>query len=993
MFLAVSQDEEGEMQEILIPEYVDIGDEFDINDYYAIGDAVSALVLDGGLEEGRVALTHFTDADIQTDAIQMDIEGEEYGEEEVDPLAEDIEAMMLSAEEVAAIEAANESGEEVTLGAVVGDGEDMVQEFRSLQYNVVARAAGGLFRSAVNRNTVADFSPLAFPSRPLVSVRVNGREGSERSGDGWCEPAPVRLAPEAAKPLSQERATAGHHRQGLVRDRPHDDPLLCRDAPAQQLLCCAVQSAAAGLIVRPCHTRLWFHRTLRNLRTKADTAAAAPGRLSAMDVNTMAPFSLEEVDFDGDEMELNDYWAETVSMPKGALKKLGYKLVVSENGGVDVVEMDKPAVSRRRDSGWIARARLSVSPPGWGSSAALPSPFLTVLVRCMPVTAPALHSTSQQNRNRGGAASVANPHAQPAATMSAATRPTVHHMITGSQHGRVRCVLGHPALDPPFTLTPLPRSPIASSPTSGQAVASLADAARAVQVAEGEPAFEFENALDIYTKGDLDARVASWVADLTEPDEEEAELACRAMRRPLSSRYFAASVGPVISATMVKALRNKTGAGMMDCKKALVETEGDIEKSIEWLRKKGLSGADKKASRIATEGLVSTYIHPGSRIGVLVEVNCETDFVAASEQFQSLVSEIGMIIAASPEVTVVSPDEVSAEDLAKEREVQMGMEDLKARPEHLRWVNNLALLNQPSLRDNAKTVTEIVKEVIAALGENIQVRRFTRFKLGEGMEKKSNDFAAEVAAQMEAKAASEKPKPPPPAPVAVDVNKPVVQVSASLVKALREKTGAGMMDCKKALAENEANEEKAIEWLRVKGLAGADKKASRIATEGVILSYIHPGSRLGVLLEVNCETDFVAGSDKFQALVAGIAMQIAASREVAYVSAEDIPAEVFEREKLIEMGREDIKSKPEAIRLKIAEGRAKKIAADMALLDQQYLMDDTKTVGEAVKEAIVSIGEKISVRRFSKFTLGEGLEKKSNDFAAEVAAVTGAGKA
>lgn len=122
-------------------------------------------------------------------------------------------------------------------------------------------------------------------------------------------------------------------------------------------------------------------------------------------------------------------------------------------------------------------------------------------------------------------------------------------------------------------------------------------------------------------------------------------------------------------------------------------------------------------------------------------------------------------------------------------------------------------------------------------------------------------------------------------------------------------------------------------------------------------------------------------------------MQIAASREVQYVSAEDIPAEVFEREKLIEMGREDIKSKPEAIRLKIAEGRAKKIAADMALLDQQYLMDDSKTVGEAVKEAIASIGEKISVRRFSKFTLGEGLEKKSNDFAAEVAAVTGAGKA
>ena len=165
-----------------------------------------------------------------------------------------------------------------------------------------------------------------------------------------------------------------------------------------------------------------------------------------------------------------------------------------------------------------------------------------------------------------------------------------------------------------------------------------------------------------------------------------------------------------------------------------------------------------------------------------------------------------------------------------------------------------------------------------------------------------------------------------------------------MVKELRDKTGAGMMDCKKALAENNADMEASIEWLRKKGLAGADKKAGRLAAEGVVASYIHPGSRLGVLLEVNCETDFVAASDGFNSLVNGLAMQLAASPQVQYVSAEDIPAEVFEREKAIEMGREDLTSKPEAIRAKIAEGRVQKLAQEMSLLPQPYLMDQSKTV-------------------------------------------------
>jgi len=171
-----------------------------------------------------------------------------------------------------------------------------------------------------------------------------------------------------------------------------------------------------------------------------------------------------------------------------------------------------------------------------------------------------------------------------------------------------------------------------------------------------------------------------------------------------------------------------------------------------------------------------------------------------------------------------------------------------------------------------------------------------------------------------------------------------LQVSATVVKELRDKTGAGMMDCKKALAENSGDMDASIEWLRKKGLAGADKKAGRLAAEGVVASYIHPGSRLGVLLEVNCETDFVAASDGFNSLVNGLAMQLAASPMVQYVSAEDIPAEVFEREKVIEMGREDLTSKPEAIRAKIAEGRVQKLAQEMSLLPQPYLMDQSKTV-------------------------------------------------
>jgi elongation factor Ts len=214
----------------------------------------------------------------------------------------------------------------------------------------------------------------------------------------------------------------------------------------------------------------------------------------------------------------------------------------------------------------------------------------------------------------------------------------------------------------------------------------------------------------------------------------------------------------------------------------------------------------------------------------------------------------------------------------------------------------------------------------------------------------------------------------------------MAEISAKLVKELREKTGAGMMDCKKALAETEGSLEKAIEWLRQKGIASADKKSGRTAAEGLVGSYIHAGGRIGVLVEVNCETDFVARGEKFQELVRNIAMQIAACPAVEYVSVSDIPTEVATKEKEIEMGRDDLGNKPENIREKIVAGRIEKRLKELSLLDQDYIRDSSITVAELLKQSIAEIGENIQVRRFTRFNLGEGIEKEEVDFAAEVAA-------
>ena len=207
--------------------------------------------------------------------------------------------------------------------------------------------------------------------------------------------------------------------------------------------------------------------------------------------------------------------------------------------------------------------------------------------------------------------------------------------------------------------------------------------------------------------------------------------------------------------------------------------------------------------------------------------------------------------------------------------------------------------------------------------------------------------------------------------------------TAQDVSKLRASTGAGMMDCKKALTETNGNFDEAIKYLREKGMAAA-KKADRIAAEGVVGSYIHMGGKIGVLVEVNCETDFVAKSDAFQNLVKDIAMQIAAAKPL-YVTEAEVPTEALDAEKEILKAQALNEGKPEAVVEKMVEGRIKKYYKDVCLLDQDFVKDSSKTVSQVINEAILSIGEKISVRRFTRYEMGEGLEKRVDNLAEEVA--------
>lgn len=212
-------------------------------------------------------------------------------------------------------------------------------------------------------------------------------------------------------------------------------------------------------------------------------------------------------------------------------------------------------------------------------------------------------------------------------------------------------------------------------------------------------------------------------------------------------------------------------------------------------------------------------------------------------------------------------------------------------------------------------------------------------------------------------------------------------MSVQDVKSLRERTGAGMIDCKKALAENGGDIEKAIDWLRAKGIAKAAKKASRAATEGVVEAYIHGNGSIGVLVEVNCETDFVAINADFKALVRDIAMQIAASSP-EFVNIEDVDPAAAERERQVQIERVMEEGKPRAVAEKIVEGRMKKWFSEVVLMEQEFFKDDKKTVRQLIENAIATMGENIKIRRFSRFVLGEGLEKKADNFAEEVAKMT-----
>ncbi len=220
----------------------------------------------------------------------------------------------------------------------------------------------------------------------------------------------------------------------------------------------------------------------------------------------------------------------------------------------------------------------------------------------------------------------------------------------------------------------------------------------------------------------------------------------------------------------------------------------------------------------------------------------------------------------------------------------------------------------------------------------------------------------------------------------------MAEITASAVKSLREKSGAGMIDCKNALVETGGDETAAMELLRKKGMASAGKKAGRVTAEGAVGSYIHMGGKVGVLVEVNCESDFVSRGEEFQQLVKDVAMHIAAT-DPRYATREEVAAADLdkEREILMEQLKNDPKNagKPEDVLNKIIEGRLNKFYEENVLIDQPFVKDPSKTVGELVAEKIGSIKENISIRRFTRYKMGEGIEKKADDFAAEVASMVG----
>ena len=309
-----------------------------------------------------------------------------------------------------------------------------------------------------------------------------------------------------------------------------------------------------------------------------------------------------------------------------------------------------------------------------------------------------------------------------------------------------------------------------------------------------------------------------------------------------------------ITAKMVQELRRQTGAGMMDCKKALGETDGDLTKASEWLRQKGMVAAGKKSDRVTAEGLVDNFIQADGKTGVLIEVNCQTDFVARNDAFKELVQSL-----AHQAITADSVD---------------------------------ALLAQSYAADSSIKVSEAIIRSIAKIGENLNVRRLANYKVAAGAE--------------------------------------------------------GAVDC-----------------------------------------YIHTGGRVGVLIELGCASGTVASNDDFKALARNLAMQVAACPNVEYINIDEIPSEIATKEKEIEMGRDDIANKPDNIKEKIVQGRIDKRLKEMTLLDQPYIKDQNITVAELIAQTTKQLGEVVTVCRFTRFILGEGIEKQESNFADEVAAQMG----
>ncbi len=213
-----------------------------------------------------------------------------------------------------------------------------------------------------------------------------------------------------------------------------------------------------------------------------------------------------------------------------------------------------------------------------------------------------------------------------------------------------------------------------------------------------------------------------------------------------------------------------------------------------------------------------------------------------------------------------------------------------------------------------------------------------------------------------------------------------MEISAVKVKELREKTGCGIMDCKKALADSSGDLEQAVTYLREKGLASAAKKSGRATTEGIVYSYIHSGGKVGVLVEVNSETDFVAKTEDFMELVKGVALHIAAMNPL-YTRRDEVPADLIEKERQIFTAQAKESGKPDHIIDKIVDGKIDKFYKEICLLEQPYVKDADRSIEKLVVDTIASIGENISIRRFARFKLGEGLEKATDDFAKEVASM------